>query len=234
MATTEIIEQGIKYIETVFGKKVEEARRAAYADLLKDLPDNVLRAAIKHTAATATFFPAPGEIRSAAAYLGKLAYDIPAADEAWGELVNRAHAPRTVKYYCDGYIRLYNHQATSTADYWRNINAMQEHERDCKVCSIRTIEYEFSHPLVGEVAKRLGWPDRFWSDNIGVDRGRYIKTYEAEIERLTQKSTLIPSVREFVNSGQGLLEDDRRAAFDTGEAKSVQRQIAALTRSMDV
>lgn len=233
MANQEIIEQGLKYLETVFSKRIDEARRTAYSDLLQDLPDNVLRAAIKHAAATATFFPAPGEIRAAAAYLGKMSYDIPSADEAWGELVNRAHAPRTVKYYCDEYIRLYNYQATDTADYWRNINAISHHETHCQVCIVRTIEYQFTHPLIGEVAKRLGWPDRFWSDNIGVDRGRYIKTYENEVERLTQKATLLPSVREFVSSA-AMLEDDRRAAFETGESKSVQRQIAALTRSMDV
>lgn len=230
MANEQIIDQGLTFLQATFGKKLEKARRATYVQLLADLPDDVFRAAVKHCAASCTFFPAPAEIRAAAGYLGKLAYDVPPADVAWGELVNMAHAPRTMRSYCDAYLRLQALAEKDPENYWKYINGMKDHD-DCPDCQTLKIEYRFSHPLILEVATRLGWPERFYSDNIGVDRGRFIKTYENELDRRTQQSVLLPAVREFVDN-QRALEDDRRAAFETGEQKHISAQINALVRSM--
>jgi hypothetical protein len=235
MASDTVLDQGITLLAAAFDKRLDPTRKKIYIELLKDLPDEVYRAAVKHVAATSTFFPSPGEIRSAAAFLGKLAYNIPPADVAWGELVNHAHAPRQQRVYCAEYIAL-SEQASHPEDtqtYWHLVYAMKDHEAACQDCHIITTEYQFSHPLIQEVAARLGWPVNFWSDNIGVDRGRFIKTYEAELERLTQKSILLPAVREFVESDQDLLMDDRRSAFDTGERKQINEQYRRLARGLE-
>lgn len=234
MASQTTLDQGINFLAAAFDKRLDQSRKIIYTELLKDLPDEALRAAIKHVAATSTFFPSPGEIRSAVAFLGKLSYNIPPADVAWGELVNQAHAPRQQRIYCDEYARM-NEQASHPEDtqtYWRLVYAMKDHEATCQACHILTTEYQFSHPLIQEVATRLGWPVNFWSDNIGVDRGRFIKTYEAELERLTQKAILLPAVREFVESDQDLYLEDRRAAFDTGERKQINEQYRRLARGL--
>ena len=233
MASKQTIEHGLITLQTVFDKRIPEERRAAYISLLADLPDELLRAAIQHCAATQTFFPTPGEIREAAANLGKLSYNVPSADEAWSELVNDAHAPRKHKVYCAEYARMFEHVHDDPDNYLRAVADLGLHEGSCGECQMLTTEYQFSHPLIGEVAKRLGWPERFWSDNIGVDRGRFIKTYEDTIRRMTDQSKLLPAVRQYVDDERQLYLDDRRAALETGEHAELKQQLRRLTRSME-
>jgi hypothetical protein len=250
MASAKVLDQAIEFLCATFDKRIDDARRTIYSSLLEDLPDDILKAAVKHCASTNTFFPVPGEIRAAAAHLGKLSNRVPSGDEAWSELVNRAHAPRSIQQVCPECFRLEaeNSRLTEeiTAAVWARDHALhdkllielnlilrtQHSRRACPDCETVTIEYRWSHPLVGEVAHRLGWPARFWSDTIGVDRGRFIKTYESEMERRTGESILLPAVREYVDDQRALL-DDRSAAFDTGEQKQINAQYHALARSME-
>lgn len=249
MASNQILDQGIEFLCAAFDKRIDDDRRKIYASLLADLPDDVFKAAVKHCAATNTFFPVPGEIRSAAAYLGKLTNRVPSGDEAFSELVNKAHAPRSLMQSCPECSRLEaeNRRITKeiNAAVWQRDHALhdkllielnlilrtQHSRRACSDCETVMIEYSWSHPLVGEVAARLGWPARFWSDNIGVDRGRFIKTYEAEVERRTGEAILLPTVREYVDDERARLED-KQSAFDTGERNEIAAQISALTRRM--
>lgn len=251
MASSQILDNGIEFLCTAFDKRIDEDRRKIYASLLADLPDDVFKAAVKHCAATNTFFPVPGEIRAAAAYLGKLSQCVPTADEAWSELVNRAHAPRQSLQVCHECYRLETEnqrlvKAIETAIWNRQpevhdallielnqVMRQQHARRSCPDCKTLVTEYQFSHPLVAEVARRLGWPERFWSNEIGVDRGRFIKTYEAHISHLTDEAVLLPVVRDYVDQQQKLLTDDRHAVFERGEKQEISSQIRRLTFSME-
>lgn len=243
MASQLVLEQGIEFLCATFDKRLDDLRKKIYYNLLSDLPDDLFTAACKHVGGTNTFFPVPGEIRAAAARLGKLANCVPTADEAWAELVNRAHAPRQVVEICAECARLERENSRLTelikTAAWNRDHAQhdlllgelnqvmrQQHARRlCPACQKLTIEYQFSHPLVLEVATRLGWPDRFWSENIGVDRGRFIKTYEAILEHRTNEAVLLPVVRDYI--------DERRSAFDTGEHAKINAQYTALARSLN-
>jgi hypothetical protein len=254
MATPETIEKGLAGLYSTFRKSpLDEVSKKTYLTFLKDLPDDLFLAACRHCAATMTFFPAVAEIRTAAGHLAKMAQNVPTAEEAWAELLNRAHAPRPVVIPCQhcaetavelDRINRELQDAVWTRDHDRHDALLCEYNeafrkvrRACPDCQQASSKYQFSHPLIEEVATRLGWPDRFWSSEIGVDRGRFLKTYEAHIARLTGEALLLPEVRNYIEKQRNdpqlpMFEDDRRAAFETGETRQISAQIAALTRSM--
>jgi hypothetical protein len=254
MATPDTIEKGLAGLCSIYRKApLDEVSKKTYIHFLADLPDDLFLAALKHCAATITFFPAVAEIRNAAGHLAKMAQNVPSAEEAWAELLNRAHAPRAVVIPCQhcaetavqiDRINKELSEAVWARDHERHDALLLEYNeafrnvrRACPDCQQASRRYEFSHPLIEEVATRLGWPDRFWSNELGVDRGRFIKTYENHVTRLTGEALLLPEVRNYVDKARNdpqlpMFDDDRRAAFETGEQRQISAQIAALTRSM--
>lgn len=216
MASADIIRQGLDWLASAKNKSISDDRKDIYVALLGDLQDDLLIPAIKHCAATIIYFPEVSEIRAAAAEISKRIVHLPSPDEAWAELVH-AQAPRQVRAYCKAYATLHDQQP-EPGRYWHHINELKEHERTCTECRTVTIDPKFSHPVIREVAERLGWPDRFWSDEIGVDRGRFMRTYDETITRLTKDALLLPSVRNFIEREQQLLAEDRQSVFETGES----------------
>jgi hypothetical protein len=206
MATDAALNLALEFLSTAYSKSLDPGRRNLYKSMLEDLSDDLLASAIQHVISTSKFFPAISEIRDAATELIKYSLNIPSSAEAWSEMVNRAFSPRNEFVPCEEYLRLKQAACQNNpATYWDDIRAMRNHESDCKVCHMELREYQFSHKLIELVARRLGWPDRFWSgsDEIGVDRGRFIKTYDAEISRMSASASMLPEVRTFIHAHSG-------------------------------
>jgi hypothetical protein len=93
--------------------------------------------------------------------------------------------------------------------------------------------YQWSHEIVYNVARRLGWPDRFPDgETLMADRSHFLKAYDAELQKVTQQETRLKLVDEYVESERQLLLEDRNAAFDTGEREFLNDQVRAVARKM--
>ena len=97
MASKQTIAEMMLILHTAYphyrGKK-DTAR--VYAELLADIPDDLLIAGAKAHASTGKFFPSVAELREAAFDLQARAQGIPNAAEAWGEVM---HQVRNVGSY---------------------------------------------------------------------------------------------------------------------------------------
>jgi hypothetical protein len=83
---------------------------------------------------------------------------------------------------------------------------------------VEPTEYEWSHPLVGMVAKQLGWWRTFpnmSADKIGIDRAHFIKAYDAAASKKLDEETQLPKVTAYI-------EQSKIKALDvTGEIKKL-------------
>jgi hypothetical protein len=64
---------------------------------------------------------------------------------------------------------------------------------------------EFSHPLVGESVRALGWRNLCVSENLAADRARFIAAYEQFQQRAEADSMMLPVVREYIQAHGGQL-----------------------------
>lgn len=139
--------------------------------LLEDVEDSTLEAAILVTLTEKrAFAPSIGEIRAAAMELHIQAAGVPLTAEAYDE-VSRMPSDKTKR---------------STGQ-----------EKDGSWYILHT-PLEWSHPLVEQTAIELGWPDRFPTDNPGVDRGQFAKAYEAKLARMTADGGRLPIVARYL------------------------------------
>jgi hypothetical protein len=238
MATQQEVEQALVFLEEAYDKRYAQGRRAIFVALLQPIPQPLLESAVLHCISTLTFLPQVSEILKAVTSLQKMQARVPTPDEAWEDMLN-ATKPRTVRQLCTIANELYILIETGDpAEYMNNINQLNRHERTCTQCQSTTMRYQFIHPVVEQVATRLGWPDRFWSGEIGVDRGRFIKTYEAHIAHLSQQAALLPSVRAYVETkahplieDQRMMLEDRSMVFDTREG--AEEKMRQLIHSME-
>ncbi len=69
---------------------------------------------------------------------------------------------------------------------------------------------------------RCGGRDVILTDNPVSDRKQFIDAYREVIARERMKMGMTPTVARFVEDNRPLL-DDRRAAFETGEKKLLER-----------
>jgi hypothetical protein len=160
---------------------------------LKDLPLDLVQASIlEFKASPSAFPPNAGQIRDRAIRLTKRANKVPSAAEAWEEVLK---APT------DGVVRW----SEETADGWVIYNQ----------------PYQWNSPIVGKVARNMGWPEHFWTDFLAADRSRFIQAYEKQLESATEEITSLPEVREYLERGQAdikqLLDSFQREALERGE-----------------
>ncbi len=59
-------------------------------------------------------------------------------------------------------------------------------------------EYQWSHEVVGRVARRLGWGKNFPGGNVEADRAHFVKAYDAEVIRIMRAETQIPIVTKYI------------------------------------
>lgn len=144
--------------------------------LLGDLPGDTLKAALLAcmTQAGRAFAPGIGEIRGAAYDLDARAAGIPDAYAAYEQAVR---APKNGWVYGEPEPVPDDPQGSWT---------------------IPKSLFKWSHPLVENVARLLGWPDRFPTDLPAADRAQFVKAYEMELARTMSVAHELPALREYV------------------------------------
>lgn len=148
----------------------------AYTMLLEDLETESLRAAAKECATKRTFFPSVHELRKTVIEMKRKVSRVPTAFEAWNEVINAGPGVRlTAQLIEEGYEE-------------KGYEIIRE-----KFC--------FSHPMVEKVARLLGWPSNFPSNNNQMaDRAHFLKAYEQAMYDATDYEITLPEIREFIET----------------------------------
>lgn len=147
----------------------------AWLLILCDLPSDTLSAAIMACSSeNRAFAPSVGEIRNMAIKLNAQAAGIPDAWQAYDEVVNMP--PSMEKFRVTG-----------------------EYDESGAAIRNRAV-LKFSHPLVEQVARLMGWPRSFPTDMPGVDRAQFVKAYDAELQRYAGQSGQHPAITEYVEN----------------------------------
>jgi len=139
-------------------------------EILQDLPGDLLRMAVlQYCGENHEFAPSAGTVREYAFRLRAKAAGIPGAYQAYLEVLEMP--ADQIKSYTgeeNGQFVIY-HQKVG-----------------------------FSHPLIERVARLLGWPKTFPSDNPAADRAQFLKAYEAEMERYLEDAARLPAVEKYI------------------------------------
>ena len=145
-----------------------------YYELLKDLDTNLLKNAALQCANSGEWFPSVHELRAAAADLVRQQNQIPSAYEAWEEV--------------------YNHPRD---------NILSELRIEDGRYYIDHREVHWSHPIVENVARQLGWPNFPGAeDDIVGDRAHFFKAYAYAIDKAVRDFAMLPQVRNYIESHQ--------------------------------
>lgn len=64
----------------------------------------------------------------------------------------------------------------------------------------------FSHPLIDQAVRAMGWREICMSENQIADRARFIQCYEQLSERASREEMLIPEVRGYIEANGALLQ----------------------------
>ena len=180
MATKKAIIMGINALKIAFPNYNPSATETSnptadlWLKLLSDVADDTLEAAILVTLTEKrAFAPSIGEIRAAAMELHIQASGVPLTAEAYAEVVDKPTKGPVI-----GEIQILS---DGTFGYPRG-------------------PIEWSNPIVEQVAYELGWPERFPTDNPGVDRGQFAKAYEAKLIRVTESGGRLPIITEYLEN----------------------------------
>jgi hypothetical protein len=146
----------------------------AYQMLLRDLGADELRAAAKDTATKRDYFPSVHELRQAVVDMRRRTNRVPTAYEAWHEVI------------------------TTGPEIRREVVETDEG------LAIQSSRYVFSHPLVEQTARLMGWPSKFPSgeDSLMADRAHFLKAYQAAMVDAMEQEITLPEVREFIETRQ--------------------------------
>lgn len=145
----------------------------AYALLLQDLDGDELRAAARDIATKNKWFPSVHELRANVAKLRARAVGIPTAYEAWAEVINTGPE---IQVGLEG----------SDEDGWEIVRR----------------QYQWSHPIVEQVARLMGWPSKFPSgqDTLMADRAHFFKAYERAIQDAMDDEITLPEIQDYIES----------------------------------
>jgi hypothetical protein len=185
---------GARLVPKGSGKEETREYIQVWYQMLRDLsPELVQAAALEYMTSPAAFPPTPGQIRHRAMTLIRRTNRVPSPEEAWEEV---SKAP------VDGIVR----RSEETETGWHIYNE----------------PYQWSHPIVGKVARNLGWPRSFWTDNQAADRARFINAYERQLDYSTEEMSSLPEVQNFIERNgaadiKELTDTFRRQALDRGE-----------------
>lgn len=202
--------------------------------ILKDFSFALLdKAALFYLGQANPFFPMPGVLRQKALELQMISLRIPTATEAWGMVLNRQTSQPGA--YCGKYKAIESelHLLFGGA-YLLKIKELVAHEKYCGICKPTTYTPTYEHPLVEKTVHLLGGLDVLLTENPVADRARFIAAYQEILEREQAIVGMVPEVREFVQEQAWALEEERRAALDTGEAREVRNQYKLLSGKMSV
>ena len=145
-----------------------------YYELLNDLDTDLLKTAAIQCANSGEWFPSVHELRAAVADIVRQQNQIPSQYEAWEEVCRH---PRD--------------------------NILSELREDAGQFFIEHIEVSWSHPIVEQVARQMGWP-RFPGDvdDIGIDRAHFFKAYAYAIDKAVRDFAMLPEVRNYIDAGK--------------------------------
>jgi hypothetical protein len=201
MADAATISTALKEIKAAYPRFAADADTVkVWAVYLVDLPDGLLMTAVRKfiSSSTHAFPPSIPEIRQMATQVKLEIEAVPSAFEAWEDLLRAGNGWR------------YETGENLDGSVWMEKTA-----------------YKFRHPLVEEVARRFGWPGRFPSgDDDMADRAHFFRAYESALGKVARSETQLPVVTAYIDGERALLEDDRRAALDTGERAEIMRRLA--------
>jgi len=146
-----------------------------YIMILGDLPDALVKAAVLRLAGQRRqFAPSAGEVRAEAIDMIVLKSKLPGAGDAYQEVINMP----------------------------RDMEKKYTEEGEDGACIV-TEKLGWSHPIVGKVARMIGFPDRFPSDNTTADRAQFLKFYEAESKKIVDDYAEIPVVKKYLDKPVG-------------------------------
>lgn len=169
MASELDIAEGIHLLKVAFPNYQPDPKATAqlWMASLGDLDPGLLRSAIMAaiTERGRAFAPSIGEIRGIAVNLIARAQGIPSSLQAYDEVVKMPGDMDHLKL------------ETEDGVYW-----------------VTRTKVNWSHPFVGEVARLMGWPRRFPTDQPGVDRAQWVKAYDSELNRLLDNAIRLPSL----------------------------------------
>jgi len=200
--------------------------------VLGDLPAETIKTAtIQYLSEGNPFFPTPGAIRDKAMELQMLALGIPTPAEAWGMVL-------TARQYVEPVFCAEGWRSRSTGDkaneeYWKVVKESRKHDDECTSCRPGGFQEIYGHNAVAETVRLLGGRDIILTDNPVADRARFIEAYREVVARERMKMAMTPRVSQFIEQSQHLLEDDQRAALDTGESAELSKQMKRLTARLE-
>lgn len=167
---------------------------AVYEEFLKDIPTEELVIAARECVTRYDFFPSVHEIRKTVTDLRCAARKIPSAYEAWEDLCKAGN----------GIMHMTG--VNPDGKFW-----------------IEKREYEFKHPLIGEVAVMLGWPKDFPGGDKSYDRTTFIKAYNERLQMYVGYEMMTPETKEAICDGEvkALASVSKR----DGETHQIKEQI---------
>jgi hypothetical protein len=174
MATKQEIVEVLAMLAAVYPRHdMPKEAVGAYALLLQDLDGEELRASARDIATKSKWFPSVHELRANVAKLRARAVGIPTAYEAWAEVINTGPE-----------IQL------STV------------ETDQGDWTIKRTPYQWSHPIVEQVARLMGWPSKFPSgqDTLMADRAHFFKAYDRAIQDAMDDEITLPEIQDYIES----------------------------------
>lgn len=144
---------------------------SVYAELLADIPDDVLDAAAKHRAATSKWFPSVAELRDAAGEIVARGAGVRSAEEAW---INVQRAVQRFGWYGQP-------------------NGPENGYGWCVPDMLSDLEKRAVEGLGG-------WKTLCESDNAVADRAHFLKIYGNMLDREMDTAKMLPAVREVVGN----------------------------------
>lgn len=148
-------------------------------EILQDLPGDMLKMAVlQYCGENHEFAPSAGTVRDYAFRLRAKAAGIPSAYQAYLEVLEMP--------------------ADQVKSYTGEENGQFVIYRQ---------KIDFSHPLVERVARSLGWPKTFPSDNPTADRAQFLKAYEAEMTRHFEDAARLPAVEKYIEETRKALPE---------------------------
>lgn len=181
MADANTISLALKEIKAAYPRFVTDPDTVKiWAVYLVDLPNELLMTAVRKfiSSSVHAFPPSIPEIRQMATQVKIDIQDVPTAFEAWEDVLKAGNGWK------------YETGTNPDGSIW-----IEKHP------------YRFRHPLVEEVAKRFGFPDRFPSgDDEMADRAHFFKAYESALSKASRTETQLPTVTAYIESERNQLD----------------------------
>ena len=143
-----------------------------WLEILSDLPADLIKMAVMQYSGEAhDFAPSAGTVRDYAMRIRAKSAGVPDAYQAYKEV-------------CD--------MPASMVKEWLG--------EDNGETVIFKKSLQFSHPLIEQVARLMGWPRLFPTNEPGVDRAQFVKAYDAQLSKVMADSARLPAVQQYIEA----------------------------------